>query len=39
MRGPAAPDAKTRVRVMVTMGIVLVGVLALFLLGIFIFAK
>lgn len=39
MQGPAGPDAKTRVRVLVTMGVVLVAVLALILLGIMIFAK
>ncbi|MFG1864449.1 serine/threonine-protein kinase [Microbispora bryophytorum] len=39
MRDPAGPDAKTQVRVLVTMGIALVGVLALILLAVFIFAK
>ncbi|MEU7878756.1 serine/threonine-protein kinase [Microbispora bryophytorum] len=39
MRDPAGPDAKTQVRVLVTMGIVLVGVLVLILLAVFIFAK
>ncbi|WP_182899922.1 serine/threonine-protein kinase [Microbispora sp. H10830] len=39
MQGPTGPDAKTQARVLVTMGIVLVGVLALILLGVFIFAK
>ncbi|MGI5154575.1 serine/threonine-protein kinase [Microbispora sp. CA-102843] len=39
MQSPAGPDSGTRVRVLVTMGIVLVGVLVLILLGVFIFAK
>ncbi|MEV4296942.1 serine/threonine-protein kinase [Microbispora rosea] len=39
MQSPGEPDAKTQVRVLVTMGIALFGVLALILLGIFIFAK
>ncbi|MEV7806544.1 serine/threonine-protein kinase [Microbispora sp. NPDC088329] len=39
MRGPDGPDAKTQARVLVTMGIVLVAVLALILLGVFIFAR
>ncbi|MEU6410151.1 serine/threonine-protein kinase [Microbispora sp. NPDC046933] len=37
MQSPAGPDAKTQVRVLVTMGIVLVVVLALILLGVFFF--
>ncbi|MEU8173993.1 protein kinase [Microbispora hainanensis] len=39
MQTPAGPDAKTQVRVLVTMGVALFGVLALILLGVFIFAK
>ncbi|XVQ84895.1 serine/threonine-protein kinase [Microbispora siamensis] len=39
MQSPAGPDAKTQVRVLVTMGIALVGVLVLILLGVFIFAR
>ncbi|MFI9574718.1 serine/threonine-protein kinase [Microbispora rosea] len=39
MQSPGEPDAKTQVRVLVTMGIALFGVLALILLGVFIFAK
>ncbi|MEU6427430.1 serine/threonine-protein kinase [Microbispora sp. NPDC046973] len=39
MQSPAGPDAKTQARVLVTMGIVLFGVLALILLGVFVFAR
>ncbi|TQS24796.1 serine/threonine-protein kinase [Microbispora sp. KK1-11] len=39
MQSPAGPDAKTQVRVLVTMVIALFGVLVLILLGVFIFAK
>ncbi|GIH63204.1 serine/threonine-protein kinase [Microbispora siamensis] len=39
MQTPAGPDAKTQVRVLVTMGIALFGILALILLGVFIFAR
>ncbi|NJP27933.1 serine/threonine protein kinase [Microbispora sp. SCL1-1] len=39
MQSPSGPDAKTQVRVLVTMGVALFGVLALILLGVFIFAK
>ncbi|GAB3135464.1 hypothetical protein GCM10027161_14830 [Microbispora hainanensis] len=39
MQTPSGPDAKTQVRVLVTMGVALFGVLALILLGVFIFAK
>ncbi|MBE3011498.1 protein kinase [Microbispora sp. NEAU-D428] len=39
MQSPAGPDAKTQARVLVTMGIALFGVLALILLGVFVFAR
>ncbi|WP_169948679.1 serine/threonine-protein kinase [Microbispora sp. H11081] len=39
MRGPEGPDSRTQVRVLVTMGVVLVAVLVLILLGVFFFAS
>ena len=39
MRDPEGPDSRTQVRVLVTMGVVLVAVLVLILLGVFFFAS
>ncbi|MEU8197019.1 protein kinase [Microbispora amethystogenes] len=39
MRGPSSPDPGTRVRVLVTMGVVLAGLVVLILLAVVFFAK
>ncbi|TLP53643.1 serine/threonine-protein kinase [Microbispora triticiradicis] len=39
MRGPSGPDAGTRVRVLVTMGVVLAGLVVLILLAVVLIAK